>query len=73
MNQNMQPKKWKFALLIWSFIYPAISLLSLTLFPLLADFPSAIKSLITSLILVPVMVWLYIPFVNKRFAIWLRK
>ena len=73
MTENSAPKKWKFALLVWLFIFPALSLLSITLFPLLVDFPGPLRNLIVSGILVPSMVWFYIPFISKRFFNWLRK
>ncbi|TXB63920.1 hypothetical protein FRY74_11745 [Vicingus serpentipes] len=73
MNQNSVPKKWKFALLVWIFIYPAVTILSLILLPNINDFHPALKTLIMSLILVVVMAWFYIPFINKKFFVWLRK
>jgi len=73
MNQTSAPKKWKFALLVWLFIYPIITLLSIFLLPLMANFPAPAKTLIMSLILVPLMAFGWIPFINKRFFNWLRK
>lgn len=61
MEQFTPPKKWKFALLIWIFIYPFITMLSIILLPILCDFHPAIKTLVMSLILVPIMAYLYIP------------
>ncbi len=73
MEQPTPPKKWKFALLIWCFIYPLITLLSLFLLPLLVSFAVPLKTLIMSLILVPLMAFFYIPFISKYFFVWLRK
>lgn len=73
MNQPGPPKKWKFALLVWCFIYPAITLLSMTLLPYLMELPGPVRTLIMSLILVPLMAFFYIPYINKRFFHWLRK
>ncbi|MFZ9473603.1 MAG: hypothetical protein ACO28K_00630 [Bacteroidia bacterium] len=67
------PKSWKFAFLVWCFIYPAITVLNLTLGPYVAAFPLAVKTLIMSLILVPLMAWMYIPFINNRFYHWMRR
>lgn len=69
MNQPAPPKKWKFALLVWCFIYPAITLLSITLLPYLMELPGPVRTLIMSLILVPLMAFFYIPYINKRFFI----
>jgi antibiotic biosynthesis monooxygenase (ABM) superfamily enzyme len=73
MTQPTPPKRWKFAFLVWCFIYPLITLLSMTLVPLLSDFPGPIRTLIMSLILVPLMAFFYIPYINKRFFNWMRK
>ena len=73
MNAPLPPKKWKFALLVWCFIYPMITILSMTVLPLLSGLPGPIRTLIMSLILVPLMAYFYIPFINKRFFVWLRK
>ncbi len=73
MEQPSQPKKWKFAILVWCFIYPIITLLSETLNPLMNDYPVPLRTFITSIILVPLMAFFYIPFINKRFCKWLNK
>lgn len=75
MNQPAAPKRWKFALLVWLFIYPLITLLSMTLVPSLRAFniPAYLVTLIMSLILVPLMAFVYIPFINKKFFKWMRK
>jgi antibiotic biosynthesis monooxygenase (ABM) superfamily enzyme len=73
MENNSQPKKYKFAFLIWLFIYPVFTLLSKSLMPLMTEIPSLLQNFILSLILVPLMVWGYIPYINKRFFNWLRK
>ncbi|MFT6203148.1 MAG: antibiotic biosynthesis monooxygenase (ABM) superfamily enzyme [Spirosomataceae bacterium] len=73
MENNTQPKKYKFAFLIWLFIYPVFTVLSKSLMPLMTDLPSSLQNLILSLILVPLMVWIYIPFINESFFSWLRK
>ena len=73
MEQQQHPKKWKFALLVWCFIYPAITILSIVLIPYIIDFPAPIRTLIITLVLVPLMSFFYIPFINKRFFNWLRK
>lgn len=73
MNKPVQPKKWKFALLVWCFIYPMITFLSMTVLPNLMGLPAPLRTLIMSFILVPLMAFLYIPFINKYFFNWLRK
>jgi len=69
------PKRWKFAFLVWCFIYPIITLLSMTLMPVLRSYnlPPYVITLVMSLILVPLMAFFYIPYINRRFFTWLRK
>lgn len=67
------PKSWKFAILVWCFIYPVITLLNFLLGSYLKALPIPIRTLIMSLILVPLMAWIYIPFINKRFYQWMRR
>ena len=59
MENSTQPKKYKFTFLIWLFIYLVFTVLSKSLMPLMIDLPSLLKNLILSLILVPLMVWVY--------------
>ncbi|MEI6019943.1 MAG: hypothetical protein WCR21_02350 [Bacteroidota bacterium] len=73
MNLPSTPKKWKFALLVWCFIYPSITILSMTVLPLLTALVPPLRTLVMSLILVPIMAYFYIPYINKRFFVWLRK
>lgn len=67
------PKKWKMILLVWCGIYPCITLLSLTVVPLLKNFPIYLKTLVMTMILVPIMVLVIIPYIHKHFHDWLRK
>lgn len=73
MEQPSYPKKWKMALLIWCFIYPLITTLSMFLLPMMTSLAGPLKTLIMSFVLVPLMAFFYIPFINKRFYVWLRK
>ena len=67
MEQPSHPKKWKMALLIWCFIYPLITTLSMLLVPLMADFHGALKTLIMSFILVPLMAFFLFPLLINGF------
>lgn len=60
-------------LLVWAAIYPLITLLSLLIFPLTQNWPVYLRTLVMTAILVPIMVFLVFPFINKRFAVWLRR
>ncbi|MBX7052088.1 MAG: hypothetical protein K1X54_08640 [Flavobacteriales bacterium] len=76
MNQSsvpQQPKKWKMALLIWLFIYPVITILFYVLSPWMMDWPPFLRTLLLTLILVPLMVFVALPFIHKKFFGWVRR
>jgi hypothetical protein len=72
-HKMKQPKKWKMAILVWLVIYPTISIITILIGPLLTTFPILIRTLIMSLILVPFMIFVAMPFLNKVFKNWLTK
>ncbi len=65
------PKKWKFALMVWVAIYPAITLLSFLIGNEIKDFPLALRTLIMTGILVPLMVYVLLPLLRKILGNWL--
>jgi antibiotic biosynthesis monooxygenase (ABM) superfamily enzyme len=71
MNQN-PPKKWKLLLVSWLFVYPVINVLFALLFPIIQDLPQLVKTLILTLILVPLM-GICIPLLHKKFWSWITK
>ncbi len=71
--QPVAPRKWKMALLIWCFIFPLISTIFYFLSPILKELPFPLPTLCMSVILVPTMVYVILPFINKNFGQWLRK
>lgn len=71
-NQHLKPKKWKLLLVSWLFVYPVINLLFAVLMPFIKDFPQLLKTLILTVILVPLM-GIGIPLLHQKFAGWIRK
>lgn len=69
---NNKPKVWKMLLISWLFVYPVINLMFALVFPLIKDFPQLVKTLIFTLILVPLM-GIVIPKLHKRFWNWITK
>lgn len=65
------PKKWKFALMVWMAIYPAITLLSYAIGDALKALPIPARTLIMTGILVPLMVYLLLPMLRKILGNWL--
>jgi antibiotic biosynthesis monooxygenase (ABM) superfamily enzyme len=67
------PSKHKTALLIWLAIYPTINLIMWLLGDFLGSLPLPLRTLVMTLILVPLMVYVLLPLVNKAFRNWLSK
>jgi hypothetical protein len=72
MNDTQKPKKWKLLLVSWLFVYPVINVLFALLFPLLQDLPQLLKTLVFTVILVPLM-GICIPLLHKKFWNWITK
>lgn len=67
------PPKWKTAILIWLAIYPALTLLVALFGEYLILLPLALRTLVMTAILVPLMVFVLLPRLQRVFAGWLRK
>ena len=68
-----QAPKWKFAIMVWIAIYPSITLLQFLIGESLLSFPIPLRSLFLTLILVPLMVFVLLPFLRKILDKWLHK
>lgn len=68
------PKKWKMAVVVWLAIYPTITLV-LAIFgsQLVKINPLPFRTLVITAVVVPLMVYWIMPFVQKLLANWLRK
>jgi antibiotic biosynthesis monooxygenase (ABM) superfamily enzyme len=69
----MQPPKWKFALMVWIAIYPSITLVQLLIGNQIISLPLPLRTLIMTGILVPLMVYVLLPFLRKILGNWLNK
>ena len=67
-----KPKIWKMLLISWLFVYPTINIMFATIFPLIQEFHQLVKTLIFTLILVPLM-GIIIPKLHKKFWNWITK
>ena len=63
---DKKPKVWKMMLISWLFVYPVINIMFALVFPLIKDYPQLVKTLIFTLILVPLM-GIAIPKLHKKF------
>jgi antibiotic biosynthesis monooxygenase (ABM) superfamily enzyme len=66
------PPRWKTAVLIWLAIYPSITFLLWLAGPQIASWPLPLRTLALTAVLVPLMVFLLIPAIQRLLAPWLR-
>ena len=70
----MKPKKWKMAVLIWIAIYPTITLFFAFLGEYLVQInPLPLRTLVITVIVVPLMVFLIMPLLQKLMGKWVQK
>jgi antibiotic biosynthesis monooxygenase (ABM) superfamily enzyme len=67
------PPRWKTAVVIGLAIYPMSLLLGWLLAPHLADWNVALRVLATTLIVVPYMSWLGVPYLSRWMSGWLHR
>lgn len=66
------PKKWKMAIVVWLAIYPLITIVFLLFGKYLVQInPIPLRTLIMTVILVPLMVFLVMPMIQKLLKNWL--
>lgn len=65
--------RWKTAVVIALAIYPASLLVNLLLGPVTSSWPLPARVLVTTLILVPFMVWVGVPWLSRRLDRWLHR
>jgi antibiotic biosynthesis monooxygenase (ABM) superfamily enzyme len=63
--------KWKMAVLIWLGIYPTITTLLIFIMPLTTNWPLPLRTLLLTVIAVPLMVFLILPLLQKLLKNWL--
>lgn len=69
-----QRLKWKMAIVVWIAIYPTITLMYLAFGDLFSQItPIGLQTLVTTAIVVPLMVFLIMPFLEHLLADWLNK
>ncbi|MEM0996833.1 MAG: hypothetical protein AAGN35_07130 [Bacteroidota bacterium] len=68
----MKPPKHKIAFITWLAIYPLITVILYLFGPLLAELPLAVRTLLLTAVLVPIMVYVLVPGLQRVFRKWLR-
>ncbi|MGB3617605.1 MAG: hypothetical protein WBA12_05755 [Catalinimonas sp.] len=64
--------RYRFAVIVWLAIYPAVTLLQYLLGPLMKDWPVPLKTLLISVLEVPYAVFFALPLLQKVFEGWLK-
>jgi antibiotic biosynthesis monooxygenase (ABM) superfamily enzyme len=70
MNKKTQHKR---AFLVWLAIYPLITLISYLFGDILIKIPLPLRTLVLTGVLVPLMVYLILPWYHRLFHKWLTK
>ena len=59
------PPRWKMALVTWVAIVPLVLLMNVSVLPLLADWPMALRTLVFSAMLTSLMTWVVMPWLTR--------
>jgi antibiotic biosynthesis monooxygenase (ABM) superfamily enzyme len=70
--RSATPPRWKTAVVIWLAIYPSITFLLWLAGPTIASWALPLRTLALTAVLVPLMVFLVLPAVQRLLAPWLR-
>jgi antibiotic biosynthesis monooxygenase (ABM) superfamily enzyme len=68
-----QPNKFKLSFLVWCAIYPSVTLIFFILNDFLIQLHPLLKTFVVTIILVPLMVFVFLPLIMKKFNKWLTK
>ena len=66
------PKKWKVAVVIWLAIYPLITIIFEVFKPLMMIEFLPLRTLLITVVVVPIMVFIILPTLQKLLAKWLK-
>jgi uncharacterized protein len=66
------PPRWKMAVVVWLAIYPTLTFLLWLAGPTIASWALALRTLTLTAVLVPLMVFLLLPAIQRLLAPWLR-
>lgn len=67
----VHPPRWKTAIVVWIAIYPSITVLSWLAGPWLVTLPLMLRTMVVTGILVPLLVFVLLPFLHKALRRWL--
>jgi antibiotic biosynthesis monooxygenase (ABM) superfamily enzyme len=67
------PPRHRFALIVWLAIYPTITTVLQLSGPLIGDWPLPLRTLAITAVVVPLMVFVLLPTLQRAFAGWLTR
>jgi antibiotic biosynthesis monooxygenase (ABM) superfamily enzyme len=67
------PARWKTAVVVWVAIYPSITLVLWLAGPEMQSWPLAVRTLVTTALVVPLMVFVLLPILQRLLSPWLRR
>jgi antibiotic biosynthesis monooxygenase (ABM) superfamily enzyme len=66
-----RPRRSKQAILTWVAVYPSLTLVLAVLNPLMESWPLWLRTLLVTVLLVPVVVWVILPVLTRVVGDWL--
>ena len=66
-----RPPRWKQAVITWLAVYPALTLTLAVLNPMMETWPLALRTLLVTVFLVPIVTYVLLPLLNRAFRGWL--
>jgi antibiotic biosynthesis monooxygenase (ABM) superfamily enzyme len=66
-----RPPRYKLAVITWLGVYPILTATLALLGPMMETWPLPLRTLLVTLLLVPLLVYVVFPFLNRAFRGWL--
>ncbi|HJT63451.1 MAG TPA: hypothetical protein VJ839_01625 [Candidatus Limnocylindria bacterium] len=66
-----RPPRYKQAVLTWLAVYPALTLTLAVLGPFMETWPLPLRTLLVTVLLVPIVVYVILPLLSRLFRNWL--
>ncbi|MEO1056426.1 MAG: hypothetical protein AAFY28_05865 [Actinomycetota bacterium] len=67
------PNRYRLMVLVWLAVWPLITVIGVVTTPLMQSMPIIVRTMATTTVMVPIMVGVLIPTINRRFGTWLRR
>ena len=67
----VRPPRYKLAVITWLGVYPILTLTLALLGPMMENWPLPLRTLLVTVLLVPLLVYVIFPLLNRAFRGWL--